>query len=55
MKLLKSLGRVEIKSLGIVLTQSSSSDEIERAIKHTPVLKKYVEQVKKVKNDESKK
>jgi len=55
MKLLKNVGRLEIKSLGITLTQDSKSSDVERALKHEPTISKFIEQTKINKNDKKEK
>ncbi len=43
MKLKNKHGAIEIKSMGIRLTQNSSEDEIKRALKHAPHLSSYID------------
>ena len=43
MKLKKNIGRLEVKALGLVLTQDSTEEEIKRAIKHQPSIKDSLE------------
>ena len=43
MKLKANCGRLEVKGLGITLTQSSTEDEIKRALKHSPNLAQFIE------------
>ncbi len=43
MKLKSKLGSLEVKSLGITLTQKSTEDEIKRAIKHQPNIAQFIE------------
>ncbi len=54
MKLKDSIGRLVIKSLGVVLTPESSKEEIELAIKHEPIISKFVEQTKPKKDVKNK-
>ena len=54
MKLKDSIGRLVVKSLGVVLTPESSKEEIELAIKHEPIISKFVEQTKPKKDVKNK-
>lgn len=46
MKLRKDIGILEVKNLGIVLTQESTPDQISRALKHAPHLSKFIDNPK---------
>jgi len=46
MKLKKTIGSLEVKGLGITLTQSSSEEEVKRAIKHQPNIAQFCEGAK---------
>ena len=46
MKLKKSVGSLEVKGLGITLTQNSSEEDIKRAIKHQPNIAQFCEGAK---------
>jgi uncharacterized protein YlxW (UPF0749 family) len=46
MKLKKSIGSLEVKGLGITLTQNSTEEEVKRAIKHQPNIAQFVEGAK---------
>ena len=50
MKLKKNIGKLQVKGLGITLTQDSTEEEIKRAIKHQPSIKDSVEGVTKSKD-----
>ena len=54
LKLKNNLGKIQVKSLGIVLTEKSSQEDIERAIKHQPVLEKFFDNVKTEKDGNKK-
>lgn len=43
MKLKKDVGKVEVKALGLILTQESTEEEIKMAIKHQPSIARFVD------------
>ncbi len=43
MKLKANCGRIEVKGLGITLTQKSSEDEIRKALKHRPAIAQFID------------
>ncbi len=46
MNLKKSVGSLQVKGLGITLTQNSTEAEIKRAIKHQPNIAQFIEGAK---------
>lgn len=52
MKLKKNIGKLEVKALGLILTQNSTEEEIQRAIKHQPSIADSVEGAKTTKAKE---
>ena len=50
MKLKANCGRIEVKGLGITLTQNSTEAQIAKALKHQPGLAQFIDGAKTTSN-----